>query len=114
MHGAQKPKFSTLKAGDTLVRQGEPGSAGYLVLDGVIRVDHDGEQLAEYGPGAMLGERAHLEAGLRTWTLIAVTPCRVAAVPASQFGADALIELSGWHRREEAAQGSREEAAQGS
>jgi Cyclic nucleotide-binding domain len=102
MHGAQKPKLSTLKTGDTLVRQGDPGSDVFLVLDGVIRVDHDGEQLAEYGPGAMLGERAHLEGGVRTSTLTAVTACRVAAVPASQFGADDLIELSTGHRREEA------------
>jgi hypothetical protein len=106
MHGASKPAFSTLKPGDTLVRQGEIGSDLFLVLDGVIRVEHDGVELAEYGPGAMLGERAHLEGGTRTSTLIAVTACRVAAVPASQFGTEELIELSGGHRREEAEQGS--------
>jgi len=56
MHGVQQPAFATLKAGDTLVRQGDAGSDLFLVLDGVIRVDRDGEQLAEYGPGAILGE----------------------------------------------------------
>jgi Cyclic nucleotide-binding domain len=105
MHGAQKPRFASLQPGDTLVRQGETGSELYLVLDGVIRVDRDGEQLAEYGPGAMLGERAHLEGGARTATLVAVTPCRLAAVPASQFGTGALTELAAGHRREEAVQG---------
>jgi Cyclic nucleotide-binding domain len=102
MHGAGKPRLATLKPGDTLVRQGEPGSEVYLVLDGVIRVDRDDAPLAEYGPGAVLGERASLEAGVRTSTLVAVTAGRVAAVPASQFGTDALIELSAGHRREEA------------
>jgi CRP-like cAMP-binding protein len=58
--------ISTLKAGDTLVRQGEPGSDRYLVLDGVVRVDRDGEQPAEVGPGAVPAERAHLEGGIRT------------------------------------------------
>jgi hypothetical protein len=111
MHGASKPRFATLNAGDTLVRQGEPGSDLYLVLDGVIRVDRDGAELAEYGPGAVLGERAHLETGMRTSTLVAVTPCRVAAVPASQFATDALTELATGHRREE--HEDREEAAQG-
>lgn len=77
MHGGQKPKVTHLKAGDTMVRQGEVGSDLYLVLDGVIRVDRDGEQLAEYGPGALLGERSRLEHGTRTSTLIAVIPCRV-------------------------------------
>jgi CRP-like cAMP-binding protein len=74
-------------------------------LDGVIRVDRDGEELAEYGPGAMLGERSHLEDGIRTATLAAVTACRVAPVPATQFDPAALTELASGHRREEAVQG---------
>ena len=102
MHGAAKPAFRRLKAGDSLVRQGEPGTDVYLVLDGVIRVDRDGERLAEYGPGALLGERAHLEGGTRTSTLVAVTACRVASVDAGQFDRSALEELSGGHRREDA------------
>jgi hypothetical protein len=105
MHGASKPAFRTLKAGDTLVRQGDTGEDLFLVLDGVIRIDRDGEQLAEYGPGAILGERAHLEGGIRTSTLVAVTPCRVASVPAAQFDLDALTELASGHRREDATQG---------
>jgi hypothetical protein len=105
MHGGQKPQFTTLAAGATLVRQGDQGSDLYLVLDGVVRVDRDGEQLAEYGPGALLGERAYLEGGVRTSTLVAATACRVAAVPASQFDAGALAELATGHRREEAVQG---------
>ena len=102
MHGAVKPAFQRLKAADTLVRQGEQGTDVYLVLDGVIRVDRDGERLAEYGPGALLGERAHLEGGIRTSSLVAVTACRVASVDASQFERTDLEELSGGHRREDA------------
>jgi CRP-like cAMP-binding protein len=102
MHGAAKPVIRRAAAGDVLVRQGDPGREVFLVLDGVVRVDRDGEQLAEYGPGAMLGERAHLEGGVRTSTLVAVTACRVASVDASQFEHDALVELSGGHRREDA------------
>jgi Cyclic nucleotide-binding domain len=105
MHGAQKPAIRHLKAGEALVRQGEPGTDLYLVLDGVIRVDRDGEELAEYGPGSMHGERSYLEGGTRTSTLVAVTACRVASVPASQFDPAALAELAGGHRREEAVQG---------
>jgi hypothetical protein len=105
MHGAAKPVISRSRAGETLVRQGEPGTSVYLVLDGVVRVERDGEQLAEYGPGAMLGERAHLEGGVRTSTLAAVTDCRVASAEASQFDHEALVELSGGHRREDAGRG---------
>ena len=104
MHGAAKPRIQRVRAGDTLVRQGEPGTDIYLVLDGVIRVERDGERLAEYGPGAIQGERAHLEGGVRTSSLIAVTACKVAAVDAGQFDRSALEELSGGHRREDAGQ----------
>jgi hypothetical protein len=102
MRGAAKPRIAKLPAGQVLVRQGEPGTDVYLVLDGVIRVEREGEWLAEYGPGAMLGERAHLEGGTRTSTLVAVTACRVASVAATQFDRSALTELSGGHRREDA------------
>lgn len=105
MHGAEKPRITHLAAGQPLARQGELGAEIYLVLDGVIRVERAGQQLAEYGPGALLGERAHLEGGIRTSTLVAVTACRVAGVPASQFAADALTELASGHRREDASAG---------
>jgi Cyclic nucleotide-binding domain len=104
MHGAAKPRVRAVAAGDALVRQGEPGDDVYLLLDGVIRVERDGNRLAEYGPGAMLGERAQLEGGIRTSTLTAVTPCRVASVSAGQFDPSALAELAAGHRREGTAQ----------
>jgi Cyclic nucleotide-binding domain len=105
MHGGQQPRITHLAAGQPLVRQGDLGDDVFLILDGVIRVDRDGEQLGEYGPGALQGERAHLEGGIRTSTLTAVTACRVAAVPASQFEPGALTELASGHRHEEAVQG---------
>ena len=105
MHGGAKPRISHLEPGAELVRQGDFGQDIYLVLDGVIRVEHDGERLAEYGPGAMLGERATLEGGTRTATLTAVTKCRVAAVPAVQLDLSDLAELATGHRREEGVRG---------
>jgi hypothetical protein len=105
MHGAARPRISRVKAGDELVRQGDTGDEIYLVLDGVIRVEHDGARLAEYGPGALLGERAALEHGVRTSTLVAVTPCRIASVRAVQFELSDLAELATGHRREDAVRG---------
>jgi Cyclic nucleotide-binding domain len=99
-HGDAKPRIRRLKAGATLVRQGEAGTDIFLVLDGVVRVERDGERLAEYGPGALLGERALLEAGARTSSLIAVTPCRIAVASAAEIDRAALEELAGGHRRE--------------
>ena len=102
MHGAGKPRITRFPAGATLIRQGTPGTEVYLVLDGVVRVERNGEPLADYGPGAMFGERAHLEDGVRTASIVAVTPCKVAAVDGAMLERSALTELAGMHRREEA------------
>ena len=103
MHGGAKPRITTCGAGTTLVRQGQPGTDVYLILDGVLRVERDGEPLAEYGPGAMLGERSGLESGTRTASLVAVTACKVAAVDGAMLDRSSLAELSAGHRREDAA-----------
>jgi len=105
MRGAARPRISQLEPGAELVRQGDFGQDVYLLLDGVIRVERDGNQLAEYGPGAMLGERAAVEAGTRTSTLVAATRCRVASVPAVQLDLSDLAELATGHRREEGVRG---------
>jgi hypothetical protein len=101
MAGAAKPKIKKVKRGTVLVTQGDQSSDVYLILDGVLRVEVDGARMAEYGPGAMLGERAHLEGGTRTSSLVAVTDCRVASVPAESFDLESLQELSTGHRRED-------------
>jgi cyclic nucleotide-binding protein len=100
MRGAARPKIRTIRTGDELTRQGDPGDELYLLLDGVLVVDVDGTEWAEVGPGAVLGERALLEGGHRTSTLLARTPCRVAAVPAEQIDREKLAELAVDHRRE--------------
>ena len=101
MRGGGEPKIKKLRKGKTLTKQGEPGNEVFLLLDGVLSVNVDNEPLAELGPGAILGERAVLEGGVRTSTLRAVTKCKVAAVPADRLDPDALSEISKSHRREE-------------
>jgi hypothetical protein len=105
MTGAAKPKIMKIDAGTSIVRQGERGSYVYLILDGVARIEVDGQRLAEYGPGALLGERALLEGGERTSSIIAVTACRVASVPGEALDRGALEQLSTGHRREDASAG---------
>ncbi len=99
--GGRKPKVKSLTEGKKLVEQGQPGTDMFLLLDGVLRVDVDGESLAELGPGAIIGERAALEGGTRTSTLTAVTPCKVAVVSAEEVDRDALAQLAEGHRRED-------------
>lgn len=97
------PTVRKLAAGDVLTRQGSPGDALFLLLDGVLAVDVGGRVLAEIGPGAVLGERALLEGGTRTATLTAVTPVRVAEAPARAVDVDALARLARGHHREDGA-----------
>jgi hypothetical protein len=101
MRGGENPRILTIDAGETLVNQGDPGNEIYLLLDGIVDVEVDGQEIAELGPGAVLGERALLEGGTRTSTLRAVTPCKVAAASGNQIERDALVELAAGHRREE-------------
>jgi hypothetical protein len=102
MRGAAKPVIRSLPEGATLVRQGEPGASLFLLLDGVIGVEVDGRPLPELGPGAILGERAVLEGGVRTATLTALTAIRVAEAPAETVDRVALTELATGHHREDA------------
>ncbi|TDC47995.1 cyclic nucleotide-binding domain-containing protein [Jiangella ureilytica] len=101
MGGEQKPRIRSLAADEMLTLQGEPGDELYLLLDGVLRVEVDGRRLAEVGPGAVLGERAVLEGGRRTSTLIAATPVRVAVAPSTAVDRERLAALAGSHRRED-------------
>jgi Cyclic nucleotide-binding domain len=100
MRGGAKPKVRTLKPSTLLTEQGQPGNDVYLVLDGVLAVEVDGQPLAEIGPGAILGERAALEGGVRTSTLRAVTKCRVAVASSDQIDRAVLEQISAGHRRE--------------
>jgi hypothetical protein len=96
---ASKPR--RLEIDDTLVEQGETGNELYLIVDGVLAAEVDGETVAEIGPGAILGERAVVEGGKRTATLRAVTPAKIVEVAADEIDPAALEELAGARRREE-------------
>lgn len=101
MRGGTKPDIRRVKAGRNLVAQGDDDDELFLLLNGVLAVEVDGEALAEIGPGAVLGERAVLEGGRRTATLRAVTDCKVAAVPSDRIDLPRLAALASGHRREE-------------
>ena len=100
LSGDTKLAKRKLDEGETLVEQGSEGTDLYLLLDGVLGVEVDGEQVAEMGPGTMLGERASLEGGMRTATLRALTPCRVTVIPAELVAEGDLAALATDRRRE--------------
>jgi len=101
MRGGAKPKVRKVKEGALLIEQGSRGDDLYVLLDGMLAVDHDDIELGAVGPGAVFGERAVLEGGVRTATVRAITACKVAVAPGDAIDREALARLAEGHRREE-------------
>jgi hypothetical protein len=103
MREVPKPKIRTLQPVEMLVQQGEPGTTVFLVLDGILSVEVDGKAVAEVAPGAIVGERAVVEGGVRTATLRAVTRARVAEARPEEFESPDLSTIAAGHHREDPA-----------
>jgi cAMP-dependent protein kinase regulator len=99
---AEMPMFAGLSSGEldlllarllpvavepdqAIIRQGEPGERFYVIRSGRVRVDRDGEQLAELGPADAFGEIALLLEVARTATVTATEPTRLLALEAQDF-----------------------------
>ena len=96
-----KTKSHTIAKGTALVEQSQGGDEIFLVVDGMFAVEVDGHQVAEIGPGAIIGERAVIENGTRTATVRALTNCQVAILPRRYTDDRELAEIARGHRREE-------------
>jgi CRP-like cAMP-binding protein len=77
-------------AGETIIRQGEPGSRFYIITEGsveVVRANGTGpeEQLARLGPGQYFGEVALLEDVTRTATVRALVDTKVMSIARQDF-----------------------------
>lgn len=66
----------TLRAGETLFHEHDPGSSAYLIESGMIRIivghDDGAMTLADLGPGDLVGEMAMIDDAPRSATAIAV------------------------------------------
>lgn len=101
MQDGKHHKRLELAEGDTLVEQGDAGWDLFLLLDGILTIEIDGEVAAEVGPGSILGERSLFEGGQRTATLRAATPVRLATVAVEDVRPSALAALAARHGRED-------------
>jgi CRP-like cAMP-binding protein len=73
-----RPSFRKLKRGVTLVEQGAPGQELFLLFEGVLAVEVDGQVVTEVGPGAIVGEMALLEHDVM---VVCAVPARVGDRP---------------------------------
>jgi hypothetical protein len=96
-----RPELVSVAAGSNLIEEGQLGGSVFLILDGMLKVRVDGVEVAELGPGAIVGERAALEGGQATATVTASTKVRAARIPAELIDRAALEEVASTHRREE-------------
>jgi CRP/FNR family cyclic AMP-dependent transcriptional regulator len=78
-----------VKAGKTIIKEGQWGHEFLLVLAGELEVRRDGQVVATIGAGSFVGELAVLGDVRRSATVVAKTPVAIGAIPASLF--DALI-----------------------
>jgi CRP/FNR family transcriptional regulator, cyclic AMP receptor protein len=89
----QFTSIRTARAGDALIRRGEPDRTLYFVLQGGLEViGHSGDglsmgRLAMVGAGSVLGELAFFDGGPRSAGAWAVNDCEVAAMAPDQYAA---------------------------
>ena len=95
---ARSMKPVAVKAGETLMREGEPGDQAFLVADGELEVLIGDKPIAPLGRGDLVGEIALLRTGVRTATVVAKTDSLLYEVERETFletlgGAQAIESL---------------------
>lgn len=93
-------RVQTIQAGEWLTEQGTADRDVFLILDGILDVYVGGQEVAEVGPGAIVGERSSTD-GRRSATLQARTTCRFVRFDPAELSAEHLEELASRHRRED-------------
>jgi CRP/FNR family transcriptional regulator, cyclic AMP receptor protein len=74
-----------LPAERVIARQGDTADAFYVLIDGTVRVERDGIEIAQLGPGDFFGEIAMVARIPRTATGTTATPCRLLVMSHGQF-----------------------------
>src|SRR5690606_23316063 len=67
MQQGSRPEFRRLATGQTLTEEGAEGGELFLLLDGMLAVEVDGEPIAEVGPApsSARGRSSRVAVGLR-------------------------------------------------
>jgi CRP-like cAMP-binding protein len=72
--------FATLESvadGKTIIREGGFSNDFYVIDDGTVKVEREGDHVADLGPGYVFGEQGLLERQARSATVIATSPVRL-------------------------------------
>ena len=71
--------------GTELTREGDPGDAFLVIVDGSVTVSRDGAAVTRLGPGDFLGEISLLDGRPRTATAVADGPVKALVVQRPAF-----------------------------
>ena len=73
------------KPGKVLAAQGSAGHEFYVIVEGTVSVERDGEHLRDLGAGDTFGELALVARIPRTATVTCTSPCRLIVLGAREF-----------------------------
>jgi CRP/FNR family transcriptional regulator, cyclic AMP receptor protein len=68
---------TSIGEGETIVREGDYSYDLMIIEEGTAEVRHDGEKIAELGPGDFFGEMGVLERDRRNADVVATSPMRL-------------------------------------
>jgi CRP-like cAMP-binding protein len=69
--------LETAVDGKVIIREGGPANAFYAIEDGTVKIERDGEHVADLGPGDVFGEQALLEKSERSASVTATSSVRL-------------------------------------
>jgi CRP-like cAMP-binding protein len=73
------------KKGASVIREGDPGSAFYVLLDGRAKIVRGGRTVTHLSAGDFFGEISLLDAGPRTASVLAESPVRCLTLDRNDF-----------------------------
>jgi serine/threonine protein phosphatase PrpC len=83
----QPTESRSFSAGDTIVREGDPGEALFVILTGKVRVDKGGEAINVLRAGEVFGEMSLVRNRARSATVVAVEPSELLVLHRRDFEA---------------------------
>ena len=75
----------SIRAGRTLITEGEPTNAFYLLMSGEVDVRLKGRPLRRLGPGEFFGEIGMMDRGPASATVVTKTPVEAMVMSHAQF-----------------------------
>ena len=85
LRSKQGRAFMATVPGEVILREGDAGTAAYIVRSGMLQARVAGRVVSRFGPGEWFGEMSLLTGAARSATVEVVLDCRVMVVDADAF-----------------------------